>query len=263
VFYTRTAFASRTLFDFGTVFDREEVEMSEERTFRAGPIRIRVTTGGNPAGPPKERLTTDRIVDEGASMRAIAKALDTGPASLYAHVANREELDNLVLDRIASKLTIPEPDPERWAEQLKDLMREMLELYRAHPGSARAAMAIIPTGTGAIRATDGILAICLAGGISPQAAAWFCDLAPQYVGAVAIEESIWIARTNSTAAGELPDHEEIDEQLTAYFQSLPPDLYPLVSSMATVLTNGDGNDRFEFGLDVILAGLAAVSEKYA
>ncbi len=248
---------------------------SDGRTFRAGPIRIRVTTSsaaGSP--PPKERLTADRIVDaalelmrtqgyEATSMRAIAKALDTGPASLYAHVANREELDNLVLDRIAASLTIPEPDPERWADQLKDLMREMLELYRAHPGSARAAMAIIPTGSGAIRATEGMLSICLAGGISPQAAAWFCDLAPQYVGSVAVEESIWIARANSTGPGEEPDHEAIDAQLTDYFQSLPADLYPLTSSMATVLTTGDGVDRFEFGIDVILAGLAAVSHKYA
>ena len=56
-------------------------------------------------------------------------------------------------------------------------MREMLELYRAHPGSARAAMGIIPTGSGAIRATEGMLSVCLAGGITPQAAAWFCDLA--------------------------------------------------------------------------------------
>jgi AcrR family transcriptional regulator len=248
--------------------------MSEERTFRAGPIRIRVTTGSNAPSAPKERLTAERIVDaalelmrtqgyEGASMRAIAKALDTGPASLYAHVANREELDNLVLDRIASQVTIPEPDPARWADQLKDLMREMLELYRAHPGSARAAMAIIPTGTGALRAMEGMLAICLAGGISPQAAAWFCDLAPQYVGSVAVEEAIWIARTNSTPAGELPDHEAIDEQLREYFESLPADIYPMASSLARVLTAGDGTDRFEFGLDVIVAGLAAVSKKYA
>jgi hypothetical protein len=139
----------------------------------------------------------------------------------------------------------------------------MLDLYRAHPGSARAAMAMIPTGESALRVMEGMLAILDAGGISPQAAAWFCDLAPEYVGSIAAEEAIWAARENSTAAGEAPDHTAIDEQLLAYFSSRPTDRFPRVAAMAVELTNGDGQDRFEFGIDVLLAGLAAVSDKYA
>ena len=73
-----------------------------------------MTTAPRREPPPKQRLTADRIVDAALDlmayrratkrrrMRAIAKALDTAPASLYAHVANREELDHLVLDRIAA-----------------------------------------------------------------------------------------------------------------------------------------------------------------
>ena len=30
----------------------------------------------------------------------------------------------------------------------------------------------------------------------------------------------------------------------------------------TEMTAGDGDERFEFGLDVLVSGLAAVSEKY-
>ena len=85
----------------------------------------------------KEPLTTARIVDaamalmaeqgyDAVSMRSLARALNTGPASLYAHVANRDDLDQLVIDRIASLLQVPAPDPERWDDQLKDLMRQML-----------------------------------------------------------------------------------------------------------------------------------------
>ena len=39
-----------------------------------------------------------------------------------------------------------------------------------------------------------MISLCLAGGITPQAAAWFCDLASLYVGAVAYEQSIWAER---------------------------------------------------------------------
>jgi AcrR family transcriptional regulator len=253
-----------------TVFDMAE---NRERSWRAGPLRIRVTLPDEPPAVPKERLTVDRIVDaamelmaekgyDAVSMRSLAKALDTGPASLYAHVANREEVDQLVIDRLAAQVKLPEPDPERWDEQLKQVLRDTLALYRAHPGSARATLGMIPTGMGAMRTMEGMLAICAAGGISPQAAAWFCDLSALYVGAIGVEESIWIARENSAPAGEQPDHEALDEQLSALMASLPAGEFPFATAMARELTAGDGSDRFEFGLDVLLAGLRAVSEKY-
>jgi AcrR family transcriptional regulator len=245
-----------------------------EKSWQAGPLRIRVTLPDDP-GPsaPKQRLTVERIVDaamvlmaergyDAVSMRSLAKALDTGPASLYAHVANREELDQLVIDRIAAQLEIPAPDPERWVDQLKQLLRDTLDLYRAHPGSARAAVAMIPTELGAMRTMEGMLAICMAGGISPQAAAWFCDLSALYVTSIAVEEAIWVERINSTPAGEEPDHVAIDVQLRAFMESLPADRFPFVTSMAGPMTAGEGPERFEFGLDVLLAGLAAVSESY-
>src|ERR1700712_4057861 len=117
-------FVSSTLFGMTPGDDRE-------RTWQAGPLRVRVTLpSGRPA--PRERkepLTPERIVDtamalmaeqgyDAVSMRALAKALDTGPASLYQHVANRDELDQLVIDRIARLLEIPAPHPERTADPI-------------------------------------------------------------------------------------------------------------------------------------------------
>ena len=49
-------------------------------------------------------------------------------------------------------LQVPEPDPERWQEQLKDVLRETLQLFREHPGAARAAMGMVPTMDGGHRA---------------------------------------------------------------------------------------------------------------
>ncbi|HET9967797.1 MAG TPA: hypothetical protein VFQ68_06135, partial [Streptosporangiaceae bacterium] len=53
--------------------------------------------------------------------RRVAEALGTGSASLYAHVASRDELIELMVDRIAAGITVPGPDPARWQEQLKGL----------------------------------------------------------------------------------------------------------------------------------------------
>jgi Tetracyclin repressor-like, C-terminal domain len=41
-----------------------------------------------------------------------------------------------------------------------------------------------------------------------------------------------------------------------YYQQLPAERFPLVTSMAEIIT-GDGDQRFEFGLDLLIAGLAA------
>jgi AcrR family transcriptional regulator len=264
-------FVSSTLFDMAH-------DDNPERTWQAGPVRVRVTLprgqrGRSERPAPKERLTTERIVDaamalmaehgyDAVSMRSLAKALDTGPASLYQHVANRDELDQLVIDRIARQIEVPEPDPDRWDDQLKDVLRQMRDLYHDHPGSARAAMAQIPTMEGSMLAAEGIMAICVAGGISPQAAAWMCDLASLYVSAVGYEESLWVQRQNSTASGEEPDHQQIDAEMAELWNQLPPELFPLLTTYSRELTAGDGHDRFEFAVDVLVAGLAAVSEKY-
>jgi AcrR family transcriptional regulator len=242
---------------------------------RREPVRPRPPLGlrGAPAASRKERLTTERIVDaamslmsrvgyDAVSMRSLARELGTGPASLYTYVANREELDQLVLERVVAEVPLPEPDPEQWQEQVKQLLRDILGAYRAHPGSARAAMGTIPTGEGGLVGAEGMVALCLAGGITPQAAAWFCDLVSLYVGAVAFEESIWTERENTTIAGEPADHEALDDQLTAYFESLPQDRFPLMRAFAHVMTTGDIGDRFEFGIDVMLSGLVAASERY-
>ncbi len=245
----------------------------KERTYRAGPLRVRVTTEAREERPVKPRLTRERIVDaalhvmatdgyDAVSMRSLARALDTAPASLYAHVANREEVDQLVTDRISLLFPVPEPDPEQWQDQLKQMMRDALALYRAHPGSARAAMGVIPLGEGGVRAADAMVALCIAGGVTPQAAAWFCDLMALYVGAIAYEEEIWSSRDNNTGPGEAPDHEALDQQLTDHFASLSPERFPFMTVLAAVMATGDGEERFEFGIDVLVSGLAAASSRY-
>ena len=247
--------------------------MAREKTFQLGPVRVRVHTSDAPAAP-RERLSRERIVDvalaqmkergyDAVSMRSIAKELGTGPASLYAHVANKEELDQFVVDRLAGQLALPEPDAQRWDEQLKQLMRDMRAVYQEHPGSARAALGMIPVGAGALRVMEAILGLCTAGGVGPQAAAWFCDVAAAYVSAVAVEEAIWIERHNTTPSGEAPDHEQLDAQLRQLMAGLPADVFPLVSTMAGPLTAGNGDDRFEFGITLLVEGLKAFSARAA
>ncbi|MBO0843493.1 MAG: TetR family transcriptional regulator, partial [Nocardioides sp.] len=189
-----------------------------EKTWQAGPLRIRVTADV-PDEKPRERLTRDRIVDvalaqmkekgyEAVSMRSIAKELGTGQASLYAHVTNREELDQLVVDRITRLIDVPEPDPERWDEQLKQAIRDMLRVFREHPGAARATMGMIPTYEGTLMRAESMMALCRAGQVPDQYAAWAADVLSLYVASVAVEEDIWAERGKASASAGRPYTED-------------------------------------------------------
>jgi AcrR family transcriptional regulator len=221
-----------------------------------------------PARPAREPLTRDRIVDaamrvlvdqgyDAVSMRKVAQALGTGPASLYAHVANKRELDQLLVDRAAHEMNLPEePDPDRWQEQLKDAMREMLRALRANPGVARAAIGQVPLGEKALLSTERILGILKAGNLPDQAAAWAVDLIPLYVTAVAFEESV-----QGASGWSQEDVAGFVAGLSNFFATLPPDRYPLTIALAGAMTAGStGDERFEFGITVITAGLASLAQ---
>jgi hypothetical protein len=44
-------------------------------------------------------------------MRSGAGLLNTGPASLYAHLVNKADIDELIIGRLCTQLVLPGPDP--------------------------------------------------------------------------------------------------------------------------------------------------------
>ena len=91
-----------------------------------------------------------KIIDEqgysALSMRAVAQALGTGPASLYAHVANKEQLVDLVMDRVYGEFEVPEPGAAPWQEQLKAFARSGVRVMLSHRGLAAATLGGPPMG---------------------------------------------------------------------------------------------------------------------
>lgn len=217
----------------------------------------------------KPRLTAEAIVDaalrvidaegvDALSMRRVADDLGTGPASLYQHVADKEELLDLVFDRVVGEIPVPgPPDPARWQEQIKDLARDMAAVFRRHRDVARIAIARVPTGEQALERSNAILGVLLAGGIDDQTAAFAIDLISLFVVATSYEQAVWAARAEGDGP---PDVTAFAVELRAYFERLPPDRFPHLVALAGPLTAGgddDPDERFEFGLDVIVGGIAA------
>jgi AcrR family transcriptional regulator len=192
---------------------------------------------------------------DGLSMRRIAERLGTGPASLYAHVSGKAELLQLLIDRIATETPDIEPDPEHWQEQLKQYMRAMRDAMAAHRDLAGAALANIPTGANAIASMEVMLGILRAGGLPDRVVAFAADLLPQYVTVDAYEGSLFAQR--------MEREPEYFERLFAYFRSIPADRFPNFAALSDLMTGVDEpqDARFEFGLDVIVRGLASFADQ--
>lgn len=217
---------------------------------------------------PRQRgLTREAIVDaalaivdreglDALTMRAVAQALGTGAASLYAHVDSKDELLEMLIERVLGEVRVPEaPDPARWVEQLKEMGRDVRRVWAAHRDLARASFARIPLGPNALRGSEAMLAVMRAGGLSDRAIGLGSDLLALYVGAVSYEESLqpsdeWTPERMGEFVAALRD----------YFGALPVERFPNLTALAGALTEGDGETRFDFGLEVLIRGLIAISQ---
>lgn len=232
------------------------------------PWRRAVPKRANVARPP---LSQRQIIDAGLrivteegidalSMRRIAAVFNTSASSLYAHVANKEELLQLMFDHICGDIDMPAPEPDRWQEQIKQLARGGHAVLTKHNDIARAALATVPSGPNALRMSEGMLAIMLAGGVPPQIAAWSLDRLFLYIVTDAYESSLHMQKVRDGRT-EREYFEDFVSQLTDYYENLPADRFPNIRAHAGVLTSGSGEERFEFGLDMLIDGLAKYVEK--
>jgi AcrR family transcriptional regulator len=211
--------------------------------------------------PPRRRLTPEAIIeaafavlDEGGvaglNMRAVADRLGTGPASLYAHFAGKDDLLAAMIDRLAGELAVPAVGKGPWQDQLKDAIRGIRRGLGAHRDLASASLGTIPTGENALTVIEGLLAVMRDAGLPEQVIAYAVDILPLYATATAYEESLYTAR-------ELPDQgQEFIAEMRRYWQSLPVDRFPNIVAMAVPLTTEQHEDaRFEFGLDALVRGI--------
>lgn len=185
---------------------------------------------------------------DGVTMRAVAAELDTGPASLYVYVANRQQLLNDMFDLIVGEVELgDEPDPARWREQLVALLTRILETLERHHGIARVPLANVPTGPRAAAVADRVIGLLRAGGIDDRSIGFFIDAVFLYINATAYETAIYVEEDVA--------QDGMDENIRAAFARLDPAIIPNTMSMLEVLTAGSGEARFKFGLELMIEGL--------
>jgi AcrR family transcriptional regulator len=223
----------------------------------------------SPRRPAKQRapLSKELIVEtalrvavaeglDAVTVRRIAEELDTGSASLYTHIAGKEELFELVLDLAAAEVTVPPPDPEHWIGQVREVGWKIYRVLCAHNDVARIALGVIPTGPNMLRIAEGLLDIMIGGGVPVQTAAWTIDRLLLYIAADAYQGALFLA--HRAPEQSVPEYAvQFLGEIRDFYAALPADRFPHTSGNAKTLTTGGGDERFDYGLSLLLDGLAA------
>jgi AcrR family transcriptional regulator len=239
------------------------MEASHDRSIPEPPWRER--RRGRPARTP---LTREAIVDAalrvvdkdgagGLNMRRVAEELGTGPASLYWHVPSKDELINLIVDRVVGEIEPPTPDPARWQEQFREWALRAREVFQRHPGVGGLTLGRIPVGPNMVRLAESTLALLRGAGIPDRIAAYVPDLLGLYLGATAYEQ----AQPLPSPTGEDLPPEQVVAMIRGYFASMPADQFPNVHATLDELVSGGPDERFELGLDIIIRGIASYTQR--
>jgi TetR/AcrR family transcriptional regulator, tetracycline repressor protein len=183
---------------------------------------------------------------EALTMRRVADYIGVSASALYGYVASKEELVQLVLDRIFEDVTVPETGD--WQQTIREWGRAILALYRRHRGVAALTLGRIAVSPSMLGLGERMLAETRGAGLPDQVVAFIGDIGSLYVGAYAYEQDV-TPLTGREA--------EFLAQFTAWLKSLPADRYPNTVALADKMVTGDAEHRFEWGLDILIRGLAS------
>ena len=208
-------------------------------------------------GPVKQPLSRDAIVSEalrlltsegleGMSLRKVAAALETGPASLYAYVEDLDELRALVLDRALAKVDVRAGEGADWSAGVRAVLESYSRVLSASPGLAQLAFGTIAVGPSALRVTEALLGLLAQGGVEPETRAWAVDLLILQVTAVVAEHAGGLepAAPDGRVARAVAGASERD--------------YPQIHATRAHLLSGTGAERFAWAIDVLLQGIQRV-----
>ena len=200
-------------------------------------------------------VAVDLMRSEGldrVTMRRVATALDTGPASLYVYVASTVALHAEVLDRVVADLVTPTSGS--WQERVEELLLAYGALLDTHRGLARSALVMRPTGPVMLRLFDTLLGLLLEGGVEPGRATWCVDLLLLVVTADAAEHAE-PGRDDVDAPGDPGDG--LDGVRAGLAASDAAHL-PHLLAHAEVALSGTVHQRMRWQIRTILAGAAVI-----
>ncbi|MGW1169381.1 TetR/AcrR family transcriptional regulator [Streptomyces sp. NPDC002550] len=218
----------------------------------------------------REHLTREQIVAEAIrlldaegveelSMRKLGTRLGTAATSLYRHVANKDELIELVVDDVYGEPDVPTAaDGARWRAAVTHTATELRAMTLRHPWIAPelGQVGLVHIGPNAMRMSSALLAQFEAAGFPADERDQAMSTLMAYVIGIATAEAAYlslIARSGKTeqewVAGLRPAFDEATQEY--------PRLRAGSSAQRDVHPQRIRDDNFTYGLERVLDGLTA------
>lgn len=230
----------------------------------ARPVRAEPTRR-KPA--PDQALTLDRIVTaavavadaEGlaaVSMRRVAAELGVATMSLYRHVADKDELLTRMMDAVCSTWSFPAQPPQDWRARLELAAGILWATFRRHPWLAPAMSLTRPQPLpGAAPFTEWVLASLDGLGLDLSTRFTAHLVLLNYIRGTAVNLE---SEAEAEALSGLDSEQWMDSQEPALRALLATGRFPGLARITTTGYDFDLDRLFEFGLQRILDGIAAL-----
>jgi AcrR family transcriptional regulator len=187
---------------------------------------------------------------EAVTMRRIGRELGVEAMSLYNHVRDKDDILEAVTELVMSEFELP-PATGDWREDGKNAAREWRRLLRTHPNvmglmAGRRKPLASPE---SLRPMDTALGILRGAGLDVRDAAQAFNAFGSYImGFVIMEQGMMLGHE-----GPDPEHLRMHEELARLHGAEFPFLveaFPAIHECST-------DEQFEFGLELMMEGLAA------
>jgi AcrR family transcriptional regulator len=197
---------------------------------------------------------------DAVSMRRIAQVLRAGTMSLYWHVANKEQLLDLMMDVLIGEFDVPEPSGD-WREDLRTQARRERATLLRHAWVMDFLGGRPPLGPNTLLHLDRQLAALDGLGLDVAAAMNILGTVQTYVMGSVLRE-MQEARAQRDQDQADITHEEWEPARAAWRNRLADDgRFTRVVRFLDAGIDPDApetrDDRFEFGLDCVIDGIAA------
>jgi AcrR family transcriptional regulator len=193
----------------------------------------------------------DRLGLSELSMRKLAEVLGVAPMALYRHIANKDDLIDAMIDVVFTEIELPARDAD-WRTAMRQRaisVRDALERHRwaiglmesrLHPGPAN------------LRHHDAVLGNLRAAGFSVEMTAHAYSVLDSYIYGFALTK---MNLPFENGRGDVPDIAQ------GMLEPFPANTYPNLVEFIADHAMQPGyryGEEFEYGLDLILAGLEKV-----
>jgi AcrR family transcriptional regulator len=173
-------------------------------------------------------------------MRKLGAELGVEAMSLYNHVPNKGALLDGMVEILLGELEIP-PEEEGWESRVRDAYRAFRRLAHEHPNVFPLLVVRPPDTMDGVWLVEEFLKTLRGAGFGPETALYAFRALSSYAAGYAMAELRGFAMEPSgTRLGAL---------------TLPSGDFPRIHELDARLEKVDHDAEFEFGLDLILAGL--------